>query len=379
MIILVALCSVIFSLPSWGKTVRQAHKPDEIPYPFAIRFDPIKRILLVNFTNDPDSIYEGFEPQVMRLSDGNEAHLVIGWRLDGRVDVYHDPRLQPDSTTYRIAGKGLSKLVPTVFAEAEFRMTTTGITASYDFRDAFDRQVSVVVSEHGHKKRKPFSLLAPMGLAASEPQALPFLLLHDFYFVRRKNTELHIRIGGRLHEADKLAFPIDGKRMYFTRYSMRPVIASFLPAAESTLPLHTIHQNTDVELNHDASGQLISATWYGADYPVTMHLDQAMPPLNVLFQRHTPYESRFTLSGHKSAGMIGGTIKARRDGDTLHLVLQPTDGWKPRPDRLSLRILYRAAAMFRHWPKNYLWQAKITKDAAGKLFIQSHWTNHKPQ
>jgi hypothetical protein len=41
-----------------------------------------------------------------------------------------------------------------------------------------------------------------MGNAAENPSALPLILLHDFYFSKRKDTEIYIKINGKLHKPD---------------------------------------------------------------------------------------------------------------------------------------------------------------------------------
>ena len=79
--------------------------------PFHIDIDPMKRLLLVNFEKDPDTTYVGFEPQVFDDPVNGRGHLVIGWRQDSRVDVYHQAGLHPDPAKYDIAGKGLANMV----------------------------------------------------------------------------------------------------------------------------------------------------------------------------------------------------------------------------------------------------------------------------
>jgi hypothetical protein len=76
--------------------------------PFRIDVDPMERLLLINFEKDPDSLYLGFEPQVFNDPINGSGHLVIGWRVDGKVDVYHQPGLKLDPEKYDIAGKGLA-------------------------------------------------------------------------------------------------------------------------------------------------------------------------------------------------------------------------------------------------------------------------------
>ncbi|TVR44256.1 MAG: hypothetical protein EA394_00385 [Bacteroidia bacterium] len=79
-----------------------------IHIPFNIDIDPIERLLLVNFENDTDTLYTGFEPQVFDDPFSGQGNLVIGWRNHGRVDVYHEAGLRLDPEKYDIAGKGLA-------------------------------------------------------------------------------------------------------------------------------------------------------------------------------------------------------------------------------------------------------------------------------
>ncbi|MCE1200841.1 MAG: hypothetical protein LWX09_01930 [Bacteroidia bacterium] len=348
-----------------------AQKTDEHIFPFNLEYDQISRILLVNFEADPDDVYVGFEPQVIPLGDEKEAHLIIGWRVDGRVDVYHQPGLSPDAGKYNIAGKGLANLVPCEIDTAVFVMTKTGLKAHYSFTDLYGRPINIKITENGHQGRRPFSLLAPMGLAAAQPRSLPCLFLHDFYFVRRKNTEFQVTISGKTHSPDKLPFPIDGKRMYFTRYCMNPVIATFLPSVNS--PLKSLVFNGQNKF--DEEGKLKEIRWNDNDYSISFSLEQPMPELNVLIESGSSFTSRFTLAGHKSAGSINGKITIHPEGDSLHMHLQPAKGWKPRPDRPSLCLLYRVAGVFRNWPRYYHWNAVVHKDDMGSLHLQSNWVN----
>lgn len=64
--------------------------------PFQIDIDPMERLLLVNFDKNPDTIYVGFEPQVFNDDKNGKGHIIIGWRQDGKVDVYHQPSLKID-------------------------------------------------------------------------------------------------------------------------------------------------------------------------------------------------------------------------------------------------------------------------------------------
>ena len=97
--------------------------------------------------------------------------------------------------------------------------------------------------------RKPFGLLAPVGAAAAAPSALPLVLLHDFYFVRKRHTAFEISIDGKRHQPDKLPIPMDFKQMYFTRSSPGPLIATLNPAFEGPLkPLEVAVGTAEVQV-----------------------------------------------------------------------------------------------------------------------------------
>ena len=95
--------------------------------PFQINIDPMERLLLINFEKDPDTVYVGFEPQVFDDNVHGKGHIVIGWRVDGRVDVYYEPSLKLDPGAYDIAGKGLANMVETDFSEASYEVNDFGV------------------------------------------------------------------------------------------------------------------------------------------------------------------------------------------------------------------------------------------------------------
>jgi hypothetical protein len=214
---------------------------EQLYSPFHLRIDPMDRLLLINFTEDPDEIYIGFEPQIFDDAVHGKGMLVIGWRADGRVDVYHQPSLTLDPNTYDIAGAGLAEMLARPLSDAYFNVTETGVEAHFAFDDALGRPISVTIQENSQRQRRPFGLLAPMGGAATAPSVLPLVILHDFYFVRRADTTVSVNVNGQERRLDNLPMPIDGSRMYFTRYSPDVMIGGFNPAHDGPLtPLERV-------------------------------------------------------------------------------------------------------------------------------------------
>ena len=223
----ILLLLILTTLSLLSAMTQTSHK---ILNPFSIDIDPMERLMLVNFEKDPDTLYVGFEPQVFNDEINGTGHLVIGWRVDGKVDVYHQPGLTLNPEKYSIAGKGLAHMLEREMPEALFEITDSGIHAFYEFSDIHNRLVRFSIRENNPRKRNPFGLIAPMGHAAESPSALPLVILHDFYFVRKKHTEISISIGDRLHRHDILPIRMDGTKMTFLRYSPDLYVAGINPA-----------------------------------------------------------------------------------------------------------------------------------------------------
>jgi len=74
-----------------GEKSQEEGSTQRLHIPFRIDIDPMEKLLLINFEKDPDPLYVGFEPQVFDDDIHGKGHSVIAWRVDGRVDVYHQP------------------------------------------------------------------------------------------------------------------------------------------------------------------------------------------------------------------------------------------------------------------------------------------------
>lgn len=353
--------------------------------PFDIAIDPMERLLLVNFEKDPDSLYVGFEPQVFDDGVTGKGHLVIGWRKDGRVDVYHEPGLRPDAQKYDIAGKGLAHMVEREMTHASFEVNDRGVQAHYEFQDLQERNVLIRINENHSRKRKPFGLLAPMGDVAENPSAMPLVLLQDFYFVRKKHSEVAVSVAGRSHRADMLPLPIDGNKMTFIRYSTAPLIATFNPAFPGNLPTVSVQEGHKlVRYGHreihlewlKGKPAIRRMVFQNTRHPVELRFDQPFPALEALGQT-AAIRGSFSIEAHPSTGRIAGDYSVEKQGDRVRIVMVPTKGWKPRPDKLSLRFLYTVAKVFKSWPATYRWTADIEAAGDGGYTMTSGWKRIK--
>ncbi len=355
--------------------------------PFSIAIDPMERLLLVNFEQNPDATYIGFEPQVFDDPVNGTGHSVIGWRRDGRVDVYHQPGLHLDTAKYDIAGKGLAHRVEREMPGAAYEVDAYGVRAHYEFEDLDNRRVVIRIHEQNTKARKPFGLLAPMGAAAEAPSAMPLVLLHDFYFVRKRHTVFEISIDGKQHRPDMLPIPMDFTRMTFTRYSPKPLIATLNPAFEGELtPLEVPTSQPEVQV-----GETMLALEWMAGHPALKRLTRHNPihPLELRFEPAFPAlqtlvnDARragcFGIAGHPTTGRIAGVYTVEKRDGRITVTMRPTEGWLPRPTKLALRFLYTVASVFRKWPTTYEWTAIIHRQESGATTMRSAWCRIKRQ
>ncbi|PDV97017.1 hypothetical protein A9Q02_05415 [Candidatus Chloroploca asiatica] len=353
--------------------------------PFQLEIDPMQRLLLINFGEDPDAIYLGFEPQVFDDERHGTGLIVIAWRVDGKVDVYHQPGVRLDPATYAIAGDGLNLMLERPLADASFRVTETGVEAAFAFEDALGRSIEVAISERNPAPRRPFGLLAPMGQAATSPSALPLVLLHDFYFVRQAATEVTLLIDGKSHTPDKMPVPIDGTRMYFMRYSPDPVIATLNPAYDGPMtPLEHLSATEarlgelTVELG-DNQGQpeITQLRRSFNDHEVTVAFTPPLPNL-VNLAEGASTSGIFTIAADPSVGQVIGEYALKRQGSTVTLEAIPSGGWYPNESKWTVQLIYLMAADFTAWPRSYRWTATLDLTHPSQATMQSRWERITP-
>lgn len=352
-----------------------------ILFPFTIEVDPMERLLLVNFEEDPDSIYVGFEPQVFDDTVNGTGHLIIGWRRDKKIDVYHQSSLQLDAARYSIVGAGLNEIIPVEMNKAAFQINDFGVQAHYCFKDKMGRAVEIKINENNKRKRKPFAILAPMGNAATFPTSLPLIFLHDFYFIRKNHTQIALSIDNRLHKVDKLPMPIDLQRMTFARYSQRPLIATFNPEHNGMLQKLMVEPNqTSLEKDNyvyeiewkDQKPYVKAMSVKNNIHLLTVHFTPSIPCLTMI-PENTKIHGAFKISGHPAAGNVAGNYYVESESEHTHVKIIPDKGWKPKSTKLSTWFLFSVAKIFKQWPTTYQWDAEIKKTADDLWEMQSKW------
>lgn len=349
--------------------------------PFHFTVDPMEKLLLINFQNDPDRYYIGFEPQVFNDDINGKGHLIIGWRSDGGIDVYHQDSLDLSEKNFDIAGKGVAEKIECQFQVVSFEIDQRGVQALYRFTDKYDRSVNIKINEKNYKKRHPFNLLAPIGLAAESPASLPLVYLFDFYFVRRNHTVVEVKIDGKSHGLDTLSIPIDGMKMFFTRYSTKPLIANFNPSLDDHISLIKFTDQPDtiktgssfVDLDWTESKVSIKKLRQtNAICPIELTFIPPFPNL-VTLENNKMKEGIFQISCHASLGLVIGRYQVVRRGRTIKIKCCPSKGWSPVPEKWSLRFLYRTAPVFKEWTKSYEWTGYIYERDHANYYMHSRW------
>jgi hypothetical protein len=358
--------------------------------PFHLVTDPMEGLLLINFEGDPDEVYIGLEPQQFDDAVHGRGLLVIGWRVDGKVDVYHQSGLKLDPATYGIAGKGLHALVGTQFSKDHMELGPAGAQVDIAFSDLLGRPVRLVVRESDTRPRTPFGLLAPMGDAATEPPALPLVYVDEFYFVRRAGTEFLIEIGGRSHRNDPIPLVLDGTRVHFLRYSAAPFIVSWNPDADAKPRLlepgdamdtgHRVAMADGVRYELEMNGpfhEIRRMSRRDGEQEVLVGFSPAFPQLLALAEG-TEVSGAFRISAQPSVGTVRGSWRVLRQGGAIHMEVAPDGGWTPGPAPRMARLLFRVVPTFQEWPKTYVWRGvielpSIEGPAGGTLGFRSGW------
>lgn len=346
--------------------------------PFFIKTEELKALALVNIEKDPDSVYIGFEPQLLKNEHG-EGMLIIGYRADGKTDIYFQPQLQLKASDYESLGKGVHKMKVVPLKNAYLRFSEKGLHLYAFFADIFGREILLKVDEKNKAATKPFGLLAPVGTNSDNPTGLMLVFLEDFYFVRQTNTEVEIQIGDKKHKMDHF-MPMDGKKMYFSRYTPRPITVIVNPdfsGIMETLPIiggkaqhkgsqYNIIFNSDKPEIESIEKELLGQT-------IKMSFSPSFPDVRNV-RNGEKRNGSFSLVANEKTGTVSGKYSVHNENGTVHLTLIPSGGWKPYPkNRFVVKMVFSIATVFRQWPKTYEWHATIKPTADNRYEINTEW------
>ena len=331
-------------------------------------FDPIDRLLIVNFEEDP--IYYGIELQIFRKID-KEYPLVIMYRKDNMMDIYYTnevviknrKRMVTDLLT-RVSFNQLEDI------EYKFQFDEMGLDAYLFLKDKLEKEIEFKIKEKT-PGRELTSILAPIGIANKNPKYFPIVFLNKFGMLIKKNTEIFVKIHGSLKTITELPVRMSGTNVYQARFSLDPIICNWnnnysgnINAVILNPPILNV---TDDNITYD----LINNSDYyelkkisgndGEDHTISFEFSPAIP--NLLSIRDSKVKGRFSCIIDEKKGIFAGEYYLTRNGDTIEFNITPTKGWQPSPGKL--------------WLKTYKWTSEIQFQDTGDIQSTSSWRRIK--
>ncbi|MBI3772545.1 MAG: hypothetical protein HY272_07580 [Gammaproteobacteria bacterium] len=330
--------------------------------PIRVGIDRMERLLVASFKGDPE--FEGFEPQVFDDAVNGKGMRVLRYRKDGRVDVYWQPGVHVDRSTF-VVGTGIGDFAEVTIEPARFEITERGVDLHMAFTDARGHQIELRIREDAPGKRG-FPLLAPVGADIEKPLQLFLVYMPDIDLVRRAGSLVEARIGDRALHPATLPILLHGRRVWFIRYVARPVIGTLNPPMSRPwvveLPVPGSAEVDEMSIVADAEGNV---TRIGAGQePRQVEVDFLPSFPNLL-----DLPAGGSASGRWSIRIAGipitaGSYHVSREGDRVAVELDVTEHWKPSDLPLSMEIFTRVVRTFRTWPTTYRWRGVIELGAA---------------
>ncbi len=329
----------------------------KIIIPIRLGIDPMERLLVASFKGDPE--FEAFEPQVFDDPINGRGMRVLRYRKDGKVDVYWQPGVRVDKSTFTV-GAGIGDFAETTIEPAHFEITGSSVDLQVAFTDVQGRKVELRVHEDTHGKRG-FPLLAPVGADVEKPPRLMLVYMPCIDLVRRSGSLVEGRIGDRNLRPASLPILLNWQRVWFVRYVPRPIIGTLNPPmsrpvlVELPMPGSIEVEGMTVVVDGDGSITRISS---GKELSqVEMDFLPGFPNLIDLTSGGSA-TGRWSI---RIAGVsiTGGSYNASREGDRVAVELDVTEHWKPSSLPLSMDIFTRVVSMFRTWPATYRWRGAV--------------------
>lgn len=345
--------------------------------PFNLSIDDMEQSILVNFEKDPDEFYNIFELQQARDKNGEKRFLVIAYRKDGSTDVYHQHGF-PFGSQASILNDVSFFVRP--MENAKFEVSPDNLEVFFAFEDKTHRKIIVKVKETNRLNKKPFFLLAPIGVVPKKPTALPVYSLYEMSFTKQKYAAIEIEINKVKHEPDTFPLPIDCAKNYFTRYSSETFNVDLNKNFHGPLLPLKPGKNSSIEnkginyelIDNDGHYEIKGMNAKKNKHQININFTPPIPDI-ICLRNEVIIEGNLMITTDKSAGSINGGYHMKRFKNEIELQLQPNKGWQPNEGRWILKILFLVVKVFKEWPKSYVWNAKIKLDEKEQPIMESSW------
>jgi hypothetical protein len=325
--------------------------------PIRLGIDPMEGLLVADFKGDPE--FQGIEPQVFDDPINGKGMRVLRYRKDGKVDVYWQPGVRVDKSTFTV-GSGICDFAETTIEPAYFKITSHGMDLNIAFTDAQGRKVELRVQEDAPGK-KGFPLLAPVGADVEKPPRLMLVFMPGIDLVRSTGSLVEGRIGDRILSPASLPILLDWHRVLFIRYVAKPVIGTLNPPMNKPL-IFEMSIPGSIEID----GMVIVADEKGRVTRISAGLNPRHVELNFspAFPNLPEIQDRGSAAGRwtihiAGVNITGGSYSTSRKGDRVAVELDVTEHWKPSGLPLAMELFTRIVPMFRTWPATYRWRGVV--------------------
>jgi len=264
--------------------------------------------------------------------------------------------------------------------ETKFEVSADYLEVFFAFEDKIHREIKVTVKETNRLKKRPFFLLAPIGVLPRKPMALPIYSLYEMSFTKQKYSTIEISIDGLKHKPDTFPLPIDCGKNYFTRYSADTFNVDLNKSFCGPLLPMKPDKNNFIQSNginyelvdNDGHFEISSINVKNKKHQLYIYFSPPIPDLLCL-RDEVIVDGNFIITTDKSTGRLSGEYHLQRIKNEIELRLQPNKGWQPNERRLILKILFMVVKVFKEWPKSYVWNAKIKLDETEPPMMETRW------
>lgn len=339
--------------------------------PIIVNKSPIRKLAIIPFEKLPDTIYRGFELQLIEGEPYGVGYRVLAYRNDKYVDVYDDLDLNfLEDEKFNVVENGLHKHIQTRINNVQLRKVDNNQIISFEFVDIQDRKISVHIEEKCKRKSKGMNLLAPIGVGSKTPEYLPVFFMYDFDFIRRNKSDVSCNIDGKEIKIDTFPMPIDGQTRLYVRYSNECELLEFANTCMAELQ--------EVELNEDN-------TYYDGDVKYCFDDKAVLTKVMVHFEKQNipicfdaglsldkSCMGEFIIKPREQMGHVKGEYSVQCGNDVTIFKMVPQGGWVSRPNSILTRLILNKKSVFCSWSKEYKYNATIEL-STGK--IEASWEN----
>ncbi len=341
----------------------------KIIIPIRLGIDPMERLLVASFKGDPE--FEGFEPQVFDDPINGKGMRVLRYRKNGKVDVYWQPGVRVDRSTFTV-GSGIGDFVETTIEPANFEINERSLDLHVAFTDAQGRKVELRIHEDTHGKSS-FPLLAPVGADVEKPPRLMLVFMPDIDLVRRSRSMVEGRIGDRTLRPASLPILLNWQRVWFVRYVPNPIIGTLNPPMSRPvvveLPTPGSIEFEGMTVVVDGNGSVTRITAGQEPRLVEVDFLPGFPNLPDLPQGGSA-TGRWSIC-IAGVSITSGSYSASREDDRVAAELDVTEQWKPSGLPLSMEIFTQLVRSFRTWPTTYKWHGVV--ELGAEPIISGTW------